>query len=87
MKKKHSELGIASFIIGLLAIVISLGLGLPLSEWLALLIVYAALYMSPLALVLGIAGLKQKDRRILFPILGIAISILILVFWGVNLIF
>jgi hypothetical protein len=77
--KKHSEFGIASLIIDIIVIVLWIaGLNIAsLSKYFSgYLFVFLFLGVPVAALILGIWGLLQKNRKKIFPILGIVLSIL-----------
>ena len=92
IERKHSGLGMASFsiciIVGiahLLIFITPLHLDLP-DDWGLLFFCLATLFISLIALWLGIRGLKQKDRKKLFAILGIVLSVS-LIFFNLLLLF
>ena len=82
MKKKHSDLGIASFIINVVYVIFIVLISI--NQYLQyiytehfrdyFLLIY--LLVSLLAFGLGIGGLMQKDRKKLFVNLGIIFSVL-----------
>lgn len=91
----HSGIGIASFVLGVIAlfclfgVVITAGVlqtstpgGVPEDSPLSFVVgslVLLFMLLALLALCLGIAGLVQRNRRKLFAVLGLALSVLSLV--------
>lgn len=93
MGKNHSILGIASLSIsGLLIIYFAVALLLTKPHDIfipyrpTLLMCYASPFIFLMGLGLGIGGLIQKDRKKLFPILGLIFSILTFFILGLVLI-
>jgi hypothetical protein len=78
--KKHSELGIVSVSIAglmiLLWIFLFTSVGMLESYRLYDTLLYISMGLPIVALILGIWGLTQKDRRNIFPIIGIIFSII-----------
>jgi hypothetical protein len=86
VKKKHSELGIASFIIASIETfvwIFSLLTGIQYPTWVDEQLFLIVFIGGPLvALMLGIGGLLQKNRKKGFSILGIGFSSLVLFIFG-----
>ena len=94
MEKKHSGLGITSFVLSLLVgllvflILVVAGImetrrpgGMPEDSPVTILVglvIIGAMMLDLLAVVLGIVGLVQKDTKKVFAILGLIISALTL---------
>ena len=85
MEQKHSSLGIASIITNIVVIfmiailLVVPDLYRPLVGQIPLSILYFVfVFMSLVALGVGIAGLIQKDRKKLFAILGTIFSVLMI---------
>ncbi len=85
MEQKHSSLGIASIITNIVVIFMIAILFVvpdlyrPLVGQIPLSIIYFVfVFMSLVALGVGIAGLIQKDRKKLFAILGTIFSVLMI---------
>jgi hypothetical protein len=82
IKKKHSELGIASFIIAIFEITIWIISFLDLfflniyiySSITDELTIFLCFGIPVVSLMLGVGGLIQKERKKVFPILGIVLS-------------
>jgi hypothetical protein len=83
MDQKHSELGIASFGICIVIIIVLILLNYVANSIKEQVIASLfSLFMSLVALGLGIVGLGQKDRMKLFTILGTILSAVVLIFNG-----
>ena len=85
LELKYSELGIASFSINIVSgIIIILAWSY---MWYFFYFSLGILFMSLVALGLGIGGLRQKDRKKLFAILGTIFSVLLICGIGFLLLF
>ena len=88
MERKHSGLGIASFITNIVVIftiallVIGSNLDGAIISQIPLSIYFVFPFVSLVALMLGIGGLIQKDRKKIFAILGTVFSAVIILFFG-----
>jgi len=88
MKLKHSKLGIVSFCISLFTIVLYIFLFRGEREWYSFLFFHRAvcggvlgfLVLPLVALIVGILGLKEKDRVKDFAVIGIALSVIALLY-------
>jgi hypothetical protein len=82
LQQKHSGPGIASFCLSIVqSIVIILVDGFHIINY--LLICYCVFLLIPyVAFGLGIWGLIQKDRKKLFAILGMILSVVIMIYQG-----